>query len=132
MGACYSISVKLKIKDGMEQNVVDALNAKIERAEKENVDYNINKHNPDFKAPYNLEELCATFFVEHQKMYGYTRQGNTIDIDSSFDASYGWEMVMIDAFEVMAPFLNDGSKMVIDTDDGVDRITLKDGKVIIK
>ena len=46
--------------------------------------------------------------------------------ESGFDASYGWEMVMERAFEVMAKYLEDGSELDLDMDEGR-RVFIVDG-----
>ena len=114
MGACYSIVCKFKIKENMEEKIVETLNAKIDRAKEENVDYGVERHYPDFKKPYNLEELMKIFFVEHQKDFSYEKEGNEIKIDSGFNASYGWEFVMYTAVRSIAPYLEDGSRLYLD------------------
>jgi len=48
--------------------------------------------------------------------------------NSGFDASYGWEMVMEQAFGVMAKYLEDGSELCLDMDEGSRDFTVKDGK----
>ena len=128
MGACYSVYAKLKIKDNMEEEIVRILNKKIERADEENVDYNIEGHNPEFVKPYNLEELLATFFVEHQGNYTYKRLNNTIEVDSGFNASYGWHLVMYQAMKLIAPYLKNGSVLEIYDDDNA-KYRVKDGEL---
>ena len=131
MGACYSVVVKLKIQEGKEQDLIDALNKKIENdTNKRSVNYWTEELYPNYNAPYNLEQLCDIFFVKHQNMYDYTRKDDNISIDSGFDASYGWKMVMFDAFELMAPFLKDGSKLVVDADEGTDTARIKAGQIV--
>lgn len=51
------------------------------------------------------------------------------EFNSCFDASYGWEIVMEQAFEVMAKYLDDGSGLCLDMDEGSREFIVKDGKV---
>jgi hypothetical protein len=47
---------------------------------------------------------------------------------ADFDASYGWEGVMMDAFEVIAPYMADDSVIKIYPDSGCDHGTVIKGK----
>lgn len=49
--------------------------------------------------------------------------------NSGFDASYGWENVLVDAFYVMGQYLEDGSELSIDMDEGSREFKVKGGKV---
>jgi hypothetical protein len=49
--------------------------------------------------------------------------------NSGFDASYSWEMVMEQAFGVMAQYLVDGSELNIDMDEGSRELVVKNGNV---
>lgn len=51
-------------------------------------------------------------------------------VENGFDATYGWESVMMEMFEELAPVLEDGSDLFINCDDGVDVLVIKDGKCI--
>lgn len=48
---------------------------------------------------------------------------------NGFDASYGWETVMEQAFEVMAKYLEDGSELSLDMDEGRRDFKVVGGKV---
>ena len=45
------------------------------------------------------------------------REDDHIVYDSDFDASYSWESVMTEIFDCIAPFLEDGSKLNVCSDD---------------
>lgn len=49
---------------------------------------------------------------------------------NGFDASYGWESVMMEMFEILAPFLEDKSEMYIYPDEDYDHLTVKNGKYV--
>ena len=132
MGACYSIWLLAKLKTGTEDKIAETLNNKIMRADSENVDYAVKKLYPKFKFPYTLEQLMEIFFVQHQGMFDMTIKDGQISIKSAFDASYGWEMVMIDAVEEILPYLEDKSEICIDIDEGYDRFVVEHGKMVSK
>ena len=48
---------------------------------------------------------------------------------ADFDASYGWENVMQEMFEAIAPALEDGSCLEVYPDNWKDTMVVKDGKV---
>lgn len=48
---------------------------------------------------------------------------------SDFDASYGWEGVMTEAFQAIAPALADGSRLEIYPDAGMHTLLKQDGRV---
>lgn len=56
----------------------------------------------------------------------FHKEGN--EYSSHFEASYGWEGVMQDFFQVIAPFLEDESQCVIYPDSGCDTLIVHDGK----
>lgn len=47
-----------------------------------------------------------------------------------FDASYGWEGVMIDMFELITPCIEDESEFFIDVDEDYDQFVIKGRKCI--
>ena len=126
MSACYSVNVELRVKEGCEEKVIETLQNKIKRAEKEHVDYGIKE------IPNTLKELLGIFFVEHQQMYKYRRVGNWHMVNSGFNASYGWESVMLSMFEEIAPYLDNKSELLIYPDSDYDKVVIKNGKAIQK
>ena len=122
MSACYAINVELRVKD--EAKVIETLQNKINRAKEENVDYGIKE------VPTTLKELLGIFFVEHQEMYNYKRVGNWHMVDSGFNASYGWEVVMMDMFREITPYLEDKSELYIDIENDYDKLVIKKGKCV--
>ena len=122
MSACYAVNVELRVKD--EAKVIETLQNKINRAKEENVDYGIEE------VPTTLKELLGIFFVEHQEMYNYKRVGNWYMVDSGFNASYGWEVVMIEMFKEITPYLEDKSELYIDIENDYDKLVIKKGKCV--
>lgn len=126
MSACYSVNVELRVKEGCEEKVIETLQNKIKRAKEEMVNYGIKD------IPNTLKELLGIFFVEDAVYYSYKQVGTWYWVDSSFNASYGWETVMIDMFEEIAPYLEDKSELYIDIENDYDKIIIKNGKAIQK
>lgn len=78
-----------------------------------------------------FDDLIRVFLAEHQNDFTIvkTKKGFTKYI-SGFNASYGWESVMLEMFEEISPYLENKSKLYIDCDDGIDVLVIKDGKCI--
>lgn len=131
MGACFSVNLKA----GFASKESEDLAASV-----------LNEFVHSDRANFGLESWVAngghleTFddFVKvclacHQNpYYGFTVEGAWHEHENDFDASYGWEGVMIDMFELVAPYLMDGSEMIIDIDEDYDGIVIEDGKCIQK
>lgn len=103
MGQTYSVNLKLKFSD--EKGAVKALQAKIARSKNERVNYDLNHYRLLGIGTEKIADLLRIFFG-------------------------GWEGVMMDAFDEMAPFLEDGASIRIYPDSGVDKGTVKNKKVL--
>ena len=51
-------------------------------------------------------------------------------VNSGFNASYRWEVVMIEMFKEITPYLEDKSELYIDIENDYDRLVVKKGKCI--
>ena len=128
MGACYSVSlIGLKFKD--EQGAKKALQDKIARGEEEHTNYEIPHFEALGKSTDKLEDLLAIFFAGWDAKLDHINWEGREWLTAGFNAGYGWEGVMMDAFEDIAPFLEDGSEVQIYPDSGCDHGVVKDGKV---
>lgn len=125
MGQTYDVNLRVRFKD--EQGARKALFDKIGRANEEKVLYDmqgLRMKGFDFD---NIWDLMSVFFCgwgqrlkeAADKSWQY----------SCFDASYGWETVMMDAFDKIAPFLEDGSEIKIYPDSGRDYGFVENGQV---
>lgn len=129
MGAVYAINATLKLQEKKRKDLFEKLSSEImEDLTSGEVDWG------DIQKPETLEECLGLIFVEHQKMYDIKiskdKEQETIEIDSGFSASYGWESVMINYFKTMAPFLDNMSDLVIYPDSDYDHLIIEDGKSI--
>ena len=128
MGSCYYVKLKVKLKD--KAKAIKALQDKISRADKEHVDYGFKSCLKNKNYDLNVfDDLIRVFLAEHQNDFTikHTKKGFA-RYTSMFDASYGWESVMIEMFEEIAPYLENKSKLYIDCDDGWDKFVITDGK----
>lgn len=126
MGQCYSVELKVRFTD--EDGAKRALQAKLDRHEAERVNYNLDHFKGELGlSTDNLHDLMGIFFG------GWKGRLETAPADKTweyadFDASYGWESIMMEAFEVIAPYLADGSVIKIYPDSGCDHGTVRNGK----
>lgn len=125
MGQTYDVNLRVRFKD--EKGVKNALFAKIGRAKEERVLYDmlgLRMKGFDFD---NIWDLMSVFFCGWgEKLRVAANKGW---LYSCFDASYGWEFVMMDAFEKIAPYIEDGSEIKIYPDSGCDHGIVENGKV---
>ena len=125
MGQCYSVEIKARFRD--EDSAKKALQAKLDRHEEEHVNYSLDHFTGELGlSTDNLHDLMGIFFGGWK---GKLEPSTTDDWEyADFDASYGWESLMMDAFEVIAPYLADGSVIKIYPDSGCDHGTVRNGK----
>lgn len=123
MGQCYCVIMNVRFTD--EQGAMRALQEKIGRAEEEHVNYNLEHFSELGISTDSLSDLLGIFFGGWKGKL--ERQGE--ELYSGFNASYGWEGLMMDAFDELAPYLEDGSWIKIYPDSGVDCGLVDDGKV---
>lgn len=131
MGQCYSIELRVRFTD--ERAATAAMQQKMERAKDERINYNL----PQFtERGVDLDDafgLLRVVFADWPRN-DYTRHEPDADgitiITNNFDASYGWHQVMSDFFELLAPYLADGSSLDIWPDSGHDYMTISNHKFI--
>ena len=127
MGACYSVTLKVNVLD--IPGAIKALNDHITN---------------DTRSNYSLEEyaqhgITTETFDDLMRIFLAGWPGQAIDIqyddefttyENGFNASYGWECVMMDMFETLAPFVADGSDFYISIDNDYDKLVIKNGKCV--
>lgn len=119
MAACYSVKLVLVTKD--EEKTKEAMRnfifAELRKgtAVFDTVGKDLN----------NLESLVKVFITNND----YRRDGNTFT--SCFDASYGWEGVLLDMFSAIAPTLEDTSQICVEPDNDYDLLKIVNGKVVV-
>lgn len=126
MGACYSVTVKVNLTD--EKGAIDALNHHI--AKDSRTSYNLEKYAEIGVTTATFDDLMRILLAELQQEMSISYEDKFTIYDSCFNASYGWESVMMEWFEVLAPFLADGSQMLIYPDEDYDKLVIKNGKCI--
>ena len=127
MSQVYSISLKFEFLS--IECAKDALQRRIAKGREERVNYSLDHYKGDVGLDLdNVHDLVRLFFGGWD---ANLREGLEPGwLHAGFNASYGWEDVMMTAFEDIAPFLDDGSEIVIDVDEGVDHGVVKDGSAV--
>ena len=126
MGACYSVNIKVNVVD--IKGAVDALNHHI--AQDSRTSYNLEKYANIGVTTTNFDDLMRILLAEIQGPVFIHHNGKFMIYDNCFNASYGWESVMMEWFDVLAPFLADGSQMLIYPDEDYDKLVIKNGKCV--
>ena len=127
MGACYSVILKVKLTD--EEGAIKALQDHI--ANDNGVDYSLEKYAQQGITTETFDDLMRIFLAgwKGQEVDIYPNKTFTI-YENDFDASYGWEGVMMEMFEVIAPFVANGSKLQIYPDDYYTELVVKNEKCV--
>jgi len=132
MGQCYSVTLRICVRD--EKGLIEAMKKQIEKGENEKpgTRYNLLEHAIDCNVyPYSLDAYIVSTFVgwQHDYYEKVFRKGYAVYY-SDFSCCYGWERVMIEMFEVMAPYLTDRSSLTIYPDNDYDKLIVKNGVAI--
>ena len=127
MGQVYSVILDVKFKD--KKKAAEALRDKISKGKEENTNYNLDHYKSIGIGIDTIEDLLKIFFGGWKgRLESGTRKERRLY--AGFNACYGWENVMMTAFEQIAPYLEDDSSLTIYPDSGKDKAIVKSGKAI--
>lgn len=126
MGASYSVDLTVSLTD--EQRAAEIVRKFIQ-------DSNAEFHLDDFNAigidTGTFDDLIRIVLaswestpVKIEQIDDYRKYSN------DFDASYGWESVVIDVFEALVSVLRDGSTLDLSADNECVRYIVTDGEVV--
>ena len=123
MGQTYCVDMHFDYtdKDKMTKDLQDFIKAKNGHG----IDFSLEKYAAKNIYPDTLDNIMKIIFTDR----GLEKTSDT-EYNSSFDASYGWENVIFDTFDIMAPNLSDKSYIYLDTDEDSYELTVKNGKII--
>lgn len=129
MGMCYYVTGYLKTHNQLE--LINKINQFID-------EYSQGK------AVFNTEDLNRADLVDLTKII-FTKSAETeiipagiskclegiggVRFTSKFDASYGWETVMLELFKYVSAELTDGSELYVYPDSGYTHLAIANGKV---
>ena len=126
MGACYSVTVKVNVLD--EPGAIKTLNEHI--ANDIGTDYSLDKYAANGITTETFDGLMRILLAGVQHEVAIYQHGKFTLYDNDFDASYGWERIMMEWFELLAPFLADKSQLLIYPDEDYDKLVIKNGKCV--
>ena len=126
MGACYSVEVKINVLD--MPGAIKALNEYI--INDTSADYSLDEYAEQGIKTETFDDLMKILLADLQQGIFVYHEGKFTIYENAFDASYGWERVMMEWFEVLAPFLANGSQMLIYPDSDYDKLVIKNGKCV--
>ena len=121
MGAVYDVTVKMKYKDA--EAVAEATRNYIKETG-DWIEWNLDKHPLDV----DLDTLVKYVIMDSQFTVEEIKGGK--EYNSGFDQSYGWEGVMLEWFEHIAPTLRNGSTLWIYPDEDYDKVVVKNGEAV--
>ena len=129
MGSTYTISTTFRFNVSKKKELIERLSSKIME------DFTSGEVNGgDFHEPKTLEDCLGLIFTKHQNSYSLEVKTNdqeeTYEVNSDFNATYGWEGLMVDYFELVAPLLSDGSELWIYPDHDYDHLEVRGGQMV--
>ena len=126
MGDCYSVELRVKLRKSTKANMQKLLRQWM-REEAEDTDahpgvyWGLAEHRRHGIRPDSFSGICRILLAFHQGDARHVVTDEGFDLfRSGFNASYGWNRVMVDAFFKMSWALEKGSYLEIDRDGGHD------------
>lgn len=126
MGACYSIELKVNVID--MPGAIKALNEHI--VNDTSADYDLEECAKHGITTETFDGLIKILLADLQQPVYIYQKGKFAIYESDFNASYGWERIMMEWFEALAPFLANGSQMLIYPDEDYDKLVIKNGQCV--
>ena len=124
MGDCYSVELRTKLRKSTKSNMQKLLRQWM-KDEAEGMDtrrganWNLAEHRRHGIRPDSFAGICKILLAFHQGDARHVVDEEGFDLfRSGFNASYGWNSVMVEAFYKMAWALEEGSYLDIDRDEG--------------
>lgn len=127
MGVCYSVTLDVCVLD--EQGAIKALNEKIKTDKR--TDYSLKEYAKQGITTETFDDLIRIFLAgwRGQEVNITVNDDGTTTYSNAFDASYGWESVMIEMFETLTPYIREDSELCIYPDSGRCEVTIQNGEV---
>lgn len=126
MGACYSAALTLFFKDDDAER--EATKTLKEFVLSERANFSLEKY--DKSTLDNVDGLIRICLAGRGNAYCFEDSDEKREYSNDFDASYGWEGVLIDMFELLTPYLKDGAELDIDIDNDYDTLRVLNGKCV--
>lgn len=126
MGDCYSVELRVKLRKSTKSNMQKLLRQWMREKEKDaggrralGVNWNLAGYRRHGIRPDTFVGVCKILLAFHQGAARHVVDSEGFDVfGSGFNASYGWNAVMVEAFYKMSWALAEGSYLEIDRDEG--------------
>lgn len=131
MGDCYSVELRVKLRKSTKTDMQKLLRQWMRDETKgtdvcAGVDWHLAEYRRHGIRPDSFAGVCKILLAFHQGDASHVVDEEGFDLfRSGFNASYGWNSVMIEAFFKMAWALEDGSYLEIDRDEGRETYEIK-------
>ena len=126
MGACYTVEMKIKISE--KKKATEALHNHM--LSDKRTDYGLEEYAKIGIHADSLDHIIQIYLAGKNKSYTMDNEDGWSYYENDFDASYGWERVLYEMFEILAPFLEDESEMTVYPDNGCTHIIIHDRQCI--
>jgi len=115
MGACFSVNLKVRF-NGNEDKVKSVLQDFIKTYP--NTEFNLDHFSEGGIGTETIDDLLAIILDNwyFHKDFKTEKEDGWLLYDSGFDASYGWESVMVDMFAAIVPYIDAESTFYIEPD----------------
>ena len=129
MGMCYFVDLGAKFKDRNEAARI--LREHMENEERGNrVNFHLSEHeDKELSSIDALVRIVLADWPRSRVRISETKDG-FVYYSNDFNACYGWEQVMIDAFIAMTPALEDGSSFYISPDNDQYELVVENGSCV--
>lgn len=134
MGACYTVRIKMRFTnqiDKADEKAMAAMREYIKEHDGIDADFNLRKFEDAGVGTTLFDDLLQICFGSTQNCTPEMKMCRKwFRYYNDFDASYGWERIMIDIFSLMSPFLIDQSELYIYPDADYDHLVVRNGKCV--
>ena len=128
MGACYDVRLKVKLED--ENAAILVLNKHIGNDVR--TDYSLSQYSEQGVITETYNGLMRIFLADRkgQELKIREEDGGFVAYENSFNASYGWKSVLVEMFEKLSSYLEDGSFILIYADNDYDELVVRNGTCV--
>lgn len=123
MGQTYWIDMHFDYKD--KEAITKDLQDYIKTNDHKGINFSLDEYAKKNIYPDTFDNLMKIIFTDR----GLVKTSDT-EYNSTFSATYGWERVIFETFDIMAKNLSDKSYMTMDTDSDSYELSVKNGKII--
>lgn len=127
MSACYTIELNMKFNS--PESMSDAVRSLQEYIKKDaGTDYDLESYAADGIGTENIDDLMKIFLSDQKRQrITITDSGEWKNYSADFNASYGWESVLVKMFKILGVYLANGSQLDISIDNDYNGLVIRNG-----